>query len=275
MKIDKRIVYLKNNDNKGAFYSRNRGGVNARGEYIIMVDIDDYLLNDILIKCYETAKKYNLEVLQFYAMAGDFVKNVFWSVLKFKSGIIRGDETKDVFFHGTTRNTWDKFIKREVFVKSIEFVNDKFRDTNYVVFNDDIALFGLFKVAKSYGFLEEIGYIYNWAVPDSATHKYNDPDNVNDIFKTCLTGMEYFYEQSDNNQEKNAAYSLLMGKCHSVCLRGMKHLTKGFDYIIKILDKMINSQYYSNSQKNNMIRFKDKVIEQQNSLLNEKKNKLT
>ena len=47
MQIDKRIVYIKNEENKGAFYSRNKGALNAKGEYIHFVDIDDYLLNDI------------------------------------------------------------------------------------------------------------------------------------------------------------------------------------------------------------------------------------
>ena len=122
MEIDKRVVYIKNEENRGVFYSRSNGILHAKGEYILLVDIDDYILNDILIKAYETAKMYNLDVLHFYAMAGDFKKNILWSVLKFRSGIIRGNEVKNVFFRGTTRNIWDKLVKREVYVKSINFM---------------------------------------------------------------------------------------------------------------------------------------------------------
>ena len=270
MKKDKRIVYLRNNDNKGALYSRNRGGIHARGEYVMLVDIDDYILNDILIKNYETAKKYDLDVLQFYAMAGDLKKNIIWSVLKYGSGIIRGDEVKNVYFHGITRNTWDKFIKREVFVKAIEFMKEKYRDINYVVFNDDITIFCLFKVAKSFGFLEEIGYIYNWDVADSATHKYEDPESMNDIFKTCVSAFEFLYEQTENN-EKGSAFSFFAGKCQGVCLKGIKHLTRGFDYIIKVLDSIIDGPHYGEGRKNTLRNFKNKVIEQKNSL-NKKNN---
>ena len=62
MNIDKRIVYLKNDKNKGAFYSRNRGIISSKGEYLICLDADDLLLNNILIKAFETAKLYNLDI---------------------------------------------------------------------------------------------------------------------------------------------------------------------------------------------------------------------
>ena len=56
----------------------------------------------------------------------------------------------------------------------------------------DAAIFGLFKVAKSYGFLEDVGYFYNWEIPHSSTHKYNNLniliikriENINNISKT-------------------------------------------------------------------------------------------
>ena len=41
MKYDNRIVYLKNDINKRAFYSRYKGVKSARGEYILVIDPDD------------------------------------------------------------------------------------------------------------------------------------------------------------------------------------------------------------------------------------------
>ena len=72
MEKDKRIIYLKNNINKRTFYSRNRGILEAKGEYILIIDPDDLLINNILIKAYETAKKYDLDIVQFYVIAGFF-----------------------------------------------------------------------------------------------------------------------------------------------------------------------------------------------------------
>ena len=63
MKKDQRIVLLQNKENKKAFYSRNKGVLNANGEYILIIDPDDYLINNILIKAYETAHKYQLDII--------------------------------------------------------------------------------------------------------------------------------------------------------------------------------------------------------------------
>jgi glycosyltransferase involved in cell wall biosynthesis len=41
---DKRIVYLKNDENKGAAYSRNRAIKAAKGEFIAILDADDCAL---------------------------------------------------------------------------------------------------------------------------------------------------------------------------------------------------------------------------------------
>ena len=261
MEEDKRIVYIKNRENMGAFFSRNNGVINSRGEYVLLVDIDDFLLNDILLKSYETAKMYDLDILQFYVMAGDIKKNVFWKVLKYKSGIVRYEKVKEIFFKGTTRNTWDKFVKRKVFINSIKFMNNKFKKEKYVVYNDDVAIFGLIQSAQSYGFLEEIGYFYNWAVPNSTTHKYEDKKYINDIFRCCFTIMEYFYEQTKNKaNEKIAGYTFFKFKVHKVYLKDVKYLTEGFDYIIKILDLYLNSNYYSIFQKIYLNEFKKAVL---------------
>ena len=48
MKEDKRIKYIKNTINKGQFYSRYVGIKMAKGEYILVIDPDDLLLNNIL-----------------------------------------------------------------------------------------------------------------------------------------------------------------------------------------------------------------------------------
>ena len=240
---DKRVIYVKNEINQGVFHSRNNGVLKAKGEYVLCVDIDDYLLNDILIKSYETAKTFNLDILQFYVMAGNLRDNVFWNVLKYRSGIMRNDYVQDIFFYGTTRNTWDKFVKREIFLKSIDFMDEKFRTERYTVFNDDTATFGLFKVAKSYGFLEDIGYFYNWDNAGSETHKYNDPSYINSIFKSCFTIMEYYYEQTENNRkEKSAGYSFFAYKTYKICKKNIDLLTEGFDYILKILDLYLNCE---------------------------------
>jgi hypothetical protein len=198
-------------------------------------------------------------------MAGDFKKNIWWNVLKYKSGIMRDNEVKEIFFKGTTRNTWDKFVKRKIFIKSIEYMDKKFRDHKFVIYNDDVSILGLLKTAKSYGFLEEIGYIYNWAVPNSTTHEYENMKYTNDIFKTCFTIMEYFYEQTEDNQyEKIQGFLFFKKKVKPYYNKNIEYLTDGFDYIIKILDLYLNSSFYNEDQKKILKEFKDKIVSAKN-----------
>ena len=44
MKNDKRIIYIRNKVNKGAFHSRNEGILLSKGKYILIHDPDDLLL---------------------------------------------------------------------------------------------------------------------------------------------------------------------------------------------------------------------------------------
>ena len=64
-KRDRRVVLLKNKVNRGPFYSRNKGALLARGEFIQFIDSDDIFLNDIFEKAYYTAKIKNIDIVQY------------------------------------------------------------------------------------------------------------------------------------------------------------------------------------------------------------------
>ena len=110
IKKDKRIIYLKNKNNKGSFYSRNIGDMLSRGEYILVIDPDDLLLNNILLKAYIIAKYYNLDILQYYIIKGSYKDNKIWRKNKYESGILYKDKVKEVFFYSVTRTLWDKLF---------------------------------------------------------------------------------------------------------------------------------------------------------------------
>ena len=75
MKKDKRIIYIKNAINKGQYYSRYKGILSSKGKYIIIIDPDDLLLNDILTKAYTLANYYKLDIVHYYHIKGNFTEN--------------------------------------------------------------------------------------------------------------------------------------------------------------------------------------------------------
>ena len=260
MKSDKRIRYIKNTKNKGQFYSRNKGVLKSRGEYILIIDPDDLLLNDILIKIYNMAKKYLLDIVQFYHLMGDYKRNKLM-ILNKKKGIFFQPETNNIFFDCDTRYLWDKLVRRNIFVKSIYFMKKKFKYERFIIHNDETACFGLFKSAYSYGQVEEVGYFYNRENINSTTKKNYLPENINGRFHSIFSTMDYYYEQSeDNNYEKTkGGYHFFKIRIARYYTDKIQFLTKGFNYINRVINKYIYSPYINTTEKNVLQSFKNKV----------------
>ena len=269
MKKDKRIIYIHNKINKNAFYSRNRGVLFAKGEYVLIVDPDDLLLNNILIKCYEISKYYNLDILQYFVIRGSYVKNNIWYRNKYKSGILYSEKVKDVFYYSISRTLWDKLIKREVFINGINYMKKEFQNEIYFVHSDDTIFWGIINSAESYGFLEQIGYFYNKDNPVSVIHHYYDPVFINIIFHSLFATLKYYYLQSEDNQiEKNfVGYKFFDEKIYKSYKNRTDNLTEGFNYIIDVLNIYINCSFFNENQKNNLIDFKDIIINRKKQIL--------
>ena len=198
MEFDKRIIYIKNKFNKGQFYSRNKAVLSAKGKYILIIDPDDFLLNNILIKSYKVARKFKLDIVQFYHVMGNYSQNHLY-ILNQISREIHQPETQNIFFNSPTRYLWVKLIKKDVFIKSIYFMPEEYRKERFIIHNDETACFGLFKTAYSYGQIDEIGYFYNRNISNSTTKKNFLPENINGRFHSIFAIMKYYYEQSANN----------------------------------------------------------------------------
>ena len=71
-KNDERIILIRHHRNKGTLISRNNGIIKAKGEYIIIPDPDDILLNNILNISYIYAKKNDYDIIRFDAKIGNY-----------------------------------------------------------------------------------------------------------------------------------------------------------------------------------------------------------
>ena len=72
MEKDNRIIYITNENKIQEYYPKKKGILSAKGEYILIIEPDDLLLNNILEKSYITAKKNNIDILQYYIMVGNY-----------------------------------------------------------------------------------------------------------------------------------------------------------------------------------------------------------
>ena len=262
MKFDKRIIYVRNKINKGTFFSRNEGILLSKGRYILAIDPDDLLLNNILVKAYKFAENYNLDILQYYVVRGSYYKNKIWIGNKYKSGILNSKEVKNVFYYSITRTLWDKLIKRIVFIKGINFMGKIFLREKYIVHNDDTIFWGIINSASKYGFLEQIGYFYNTQNPKSIIHHYFDTDIINPIFHSLFATLKfYYYKTKENMTEKNFVnFKFFNDKIYNLYQNMTDYLTNEFDYIIEVLNLYINCHLFNKSQIFIFNNFKNLII---------------
>ena len=267
MKIDKRIIYIKNPTNKKQFYSINIGVLMSRGEYILSIDPDDLLINNILIKAYETAKFYNLDILQFYMFLGLSL----WTDVKYKSGILcENKNIRNIFYYGLTRNLPDKLIKRNIFLKSIRFMQKDLYNMDYYIHTDDTIFFGLIHYVNSYGFLEQIGYYYN-IDPNRFFNKHNKKDEsmeVNKKLKSLFNIMKYFILQSDNNpiEKNNIPYKFFDDKVKIFLNNVINNITVEFNFYIEVFNLYLDCPFFSKVKKEEISKYKRKIIDRQKSL---------
>ena len=261
MEKDKRIIYLKNDINRHQFYSINYGVLNSKGEYILSVDADDFHFNNILIKAYETAKTYNLDILQFYMISGMSL----WETVKYKSGIICNNQNiRNIYYYGVTRNLPDKLIRRSIFIKAINFIDKKLYYEDYHIHPDDTSFFGIIRFANSYGFLEQIGYFYNQD-PDRKPKlkiKKDKKEIINNDIKSYFNIMKYFILQSDNNtiEKNNIPYRFFIEHVKNRFEKDMKYLIRDFDFYIEVLNLFLDCPFLANEKKEIFQKLKHRII---------------
>ena len=272
MKEDKRIILIKHDTNYRTFYSRNEGVRRAKGKYILFIDPDDLILNNILQKSYETAEQNNLDIVQFYFLMGNHKISELSNEFKYKSGILYQPQLKQIFYYGQTRNLWDKLIKRDILIKSEDFMNEEFKNERYEVHDDDALFYGLIKIADSFGFLEQIGYFYNINIPDSTTKTKFNREKINKIFKALFTIMKYYYIQSDDNRKEKfmVGYQFFFNKVY-MYKNYIKYMNEGFELVLDTLNLYMKSNYILNSEKYFLQVFKDKVMKQLRKIIEETK----
>lgn len=135
---DKRVHVL-TQKNKGAGAARNLGIANARGEYMIFLDSDDFFSRDLAKEAYFAAKLHNADVLLFGAQHYDNVTGEYreakWllnSYLAPKQQPFSHKDCPDVLYRISTPCPWTKMFRRQFVMdnglqfQTIQNANDLF-----------------------------------------------------------------------------------------------------------------------------------------------------
>ena len=95
---------------------------------------------------------------------------------------------------------------------------------------------------------------------------------MNKIFRSLFTTMKYYFIQSeDNYSEKNlVAFNFFERKIYKDYKDSITYLTKGFDYLINVLDLYLNCTFYNKEQKSELEEYKIMINERKKKIKNKR-----
>ena len=263
MKEDERIIIIEHDTKEGTMKNRNDGIRKAKGKYITIVDGDDALIQkDILKNAFNIATMGDLDVVEF--VGNMYYKHNLSSKIHNHNikGIIRQPELRHKFFDINDynkywgffcRTIWGKLIKNEILQKTLEKLGN-YTDDFIIIYEDAMITSTLYRIAQSYYLYKESGYFYSCdehtgrfpALPNKVCKIRAQPNRGLDSLKY----LNYFYDSSDDNLiERKVIYHEIIGINSFDFLKFINNLKDNFDMFYRVVDRLINSIYLSQNEK--------------------------
>ena len=273
---DPRIILYAHDINEGTIKSRSDGIRKAKGEYILVIDGDDALIHkDILKNSLYIAQLGNIDVVEF--RMGVFSKGNLkkiidnYSLLDLKSIIYQPElSTKFICINNRymhylrNRNICGKLIKKEIFKKVLKDIGPEYTDDYILYYEDTIMTISLLHIANSYYFMKEPGYLYSFdqkgkEFPQLENKKCKENNKIKDVddFKFIKFLAEY---TKDNIKEKTMFFNEIMIIDYHKYLK-KKLNEKQYQVIFSVFDKILESNFLTNEQKNKVSKLKNRFIE--------------
>ena len=274
-KEDERIILMKHDINKGTLINRNDGANIAKGEYLLFIDGDDLLVNNILERTYLIAKSKDIDIIQYQHYIGDFYNTFYCSDIKRTDKIIYQPELSSLMYyengtlHQSEFNVWGKLIKREIYLETLKKIDKFFLNQNMILHEDGLILFMLFKTAKSYLFIKDYGLLY-FSNEYSTMRNLRNKNKINKSTRDSFLYLEYMFKYTNNSlYEKNMAvcqFKFLYDLFQDIFMK----TTSGFNYIHKIIDLYLNCNKITKEDKQIIRNIKNQFKQIEQNLKHEK-----
>ncbi len=271
-KEDSRIILIKHEVNKGTIKSRSDGIKIANGKYITVIDGDDALIHkDILLHSLYVATLGKLDVVEFKMFIYKNRKFIKWhnKYLINTYDIIYQPKLRTKFFLLVedykirtiqNANICGKIIKNEVLKKVIVDIGPKYIETSIFNCEDQIMTISLLQTAKSYYYMNEIGYYYSKEKNNIAERLYRRRRKV--YLQDLIKLLQFIIEKTKNNKKERQIifYEIIYINYKDHFFKNLNH---NYKIVYNILDNVIKSRFISIKQKKLMLMFKSNLMEKE------------
>ena len=270
-KEDKRIVLIKNKNNKGTFISRNLGLLFSRGKYILFPDPDDIIYKNTLNFCYKYAEKYNYEIIRFNLYLGDG-ELVFSKIInQLENRQISQPELSTYIYYGKNELEMidcclsNKFIKKEIYLEALNLLDKNYLNMYIIIMEDSMMNYILYRIAKSFYFIKKIGYYY---IINSQSISKNIYKLSEIRLKIIFIYLKLIIENSKNTSyEKNIANLLFSNLIINFDIQSrLSYLNNNINFYYVIIKMYLNSKYINFENKHIFTKYKNIIIKKRNSM---------
>ena len=260
---DSRIKIINHNKNLGVYSSRIEAVLYSKGEYILLIDPDDMILNPKLFEeLFNYNLKYQLDIIEFSVFYQKERENIIYipsehennHFHRFKKRIIYQPELSNILFYQPNLNNyssimcrtiWNKLYKKNILIKTINYIEKEFHNKFLVAADDTPINMITFQFANNYSNIFLPGYLYFLRENSMST---NLKDN-NHFKIVCINYLLYFrllYRYiKDFNKDLNYFYYDLMP--FSSYIKGLKefniteYIPKAKEFLNNIIINKKNS----------------------------------
>lgn len=270
-KMDKRLILLKNKINRGTFLCRNIGVQYSKAKYVIFLDPDDIISKNILNICYKLSEKNEYEMIRFnsYHRDGFIINNKFSE--NFRKKFSRQPETSYIIFYlnneleRTDYSIVNKFIKKEVYIKSLNSLNNFYSNMYMIFMEDQFINYILHRTCKSFYFLKTIGYYYrrNTISITKNLLKYNKIIQIS-IFIYFKVLFEYSKNSKYEKDMANYLFTSFDKRFNFEKDFSFTTTNNNLKFYYEILNMYNNCKFISNANKNIIKKLKDQIYKNMN-----------
>ena len=252
---------IKHKKRRGTFFTRNLGVLYAKGKYIIIPDPDDIINKNILSISYQYAEKFNYDIIRFNIYQGEEIinYNIKAANALINTKLIQPELSTSIFYvknelEKNDLNIYNKLIKKEIYIISLNSIS-KFYLKIYIIFwEDQIMNLILYRTAKSFYFINKIGYYY---IKNSMSITKRDfkLEQLKTIFKFLY--LKFIFEYSKNTKyEKDMANIQLTTFLKN---EGLFFNNSNYNFFYNIINMFVISKYITNNNKYLLLYMKNKL----------------
>ena len=254
-KEDKRIILLKNKKRKGTLITKNIGVYKSKGEYLLFVDPDDIISENILNYFDIITKKYDYDLIRYNLYIGDYDVNLPYIVYFLGSKPLYKPNIFFHLFYGFGKlfqldyYITNKLIKRQLFIKALYSINKYYLKQFMLDCEDGLVNFMLHKLSKSLYFTRKIGYYYIIS-KESITHASAD---FKKRLKSNFLYFRYIIQSTKNNNiEKKIAnyiFTSIYNRHSDIIINLLMHIHRDFKFYLETINLYIYNDFIPLSTK--------------------------